>query len=169
LKKSKDLLKEKAKEVPTLKDALSEENSQIPIEDNSDKPVMEINEKGEKVLVFNDPLHSREKRSIVNYAVFKGKWEFENYEDLDEAEKEKCAIKFTPISDGVSITLAFKSFKDRVEFIDSIYSDHEMKQVGTGLHLEDIANSKVLKTTGGIIGISLLGYGLYKLLGKGKE
>ena len=116
-----------------------------------------------------NPLHSREKRSIVNYSVFQGKWEFENYEDLDETDKEKCAIKFTPISDGVSLTIAFKSYKDRLEFIDSIFSDHEMKQIGSGLHLENIVNSKILKATGGIIGISLLGYGLYKLFGKKKE
>ena len=88
---------------------------------------------------------------------------------MDETDKEKCVIKFKPISDGVSLTIAFKSFKDRVEFIDSIYSDHEMKQVGAGLHLEDIANSKVLKATGGLIGLSILGYGLYKLFGKDKE
>lgn len=169
MKKSKDLLKEKAKEVPTLKDTLSEEDAHTAEEENYNKPAMEINEKGEKVMVFNDPLHSREKRSVVNYAVFKGKWEFENYDDLDDAEKEQCAVKFKPISEGVSITIAFKSFKDRVEFIDSIYSDNEMKQVGAGLHFEDIANSKVLKATGGIIGLSLLGYGLYKLLGKEKE
>ncbi|HSP88965.1 MAG TPA: hypothetical protein VLN45_12590, partial [Ignavibacteriaceae bacterium] len=125
---------------------------------------------GKEVLVFDDPLHSREKRSIVNYTIFKGKWEFENMDDLDETDHEKCAVKFTPVKDGSSLTIAFKSLKDRVEFIDSIYSDSEMKQLGGGINLEKLANSKILRTTGGIIGLGIAAYGLYKLFkGKDKE
>ena len=45
MKKSKDLLKEKAKEVPTLKDTLSEEDAHTAEEENYNKPAMEINEK----------------------------------------------------------------------------------------------------------------------------
>ncbi len=86
---------------------------------------------------------------------------------MDEHDEEKCAVKFTPIRDNSNITVTFKSHKDRVEFMDSIYSDNDLKQVGGGMSLENIANSKVLKTTGGLIGLSVLGYGLYKML-KGK-
>ncbi len=168
MKKSKDILKEKAEESIPLKESISDEKPGE-VEADSDKPTQIINEKGEKILVFNDPLHSREKRSIVNYAVFRGKWEFENYDDLDETDKEMCAVKFKPTGDGTNFMIAFKSLKDRVEFMDSIYSDREMKQTGTGIQLEDIVNSKVLKTTGGLIGLSLLGYGLYKFLGRNKE
>jgi hypothetical protein len=54
--------------------------------------------------------------------------------------------------------------------MDSIYSDSEMKQLGGGVNLEKLANSKVLRTTGGLIGLSLAAYGLYKLFkGKDKE
>lgn len=167
-KKSKDYLTEKAKESKPLKETISSEESELK-EEVSSQPEYVINEKGKKVMVFSDPLYSREKRSIVNYTIFNGKWEFENLDEIDETDEEKCAVKFTPSGDGTSITIAFKSLKDRVEFMDSIYNDREMKQVGSGIHLENLANSKVLKTTGGIIGLSILGYGLYKLLGKDKE
>jgi hypothetical protein len=50
--------------------------------------------------------------------------------------------------------------------MDSIYSDNEMKQIGGGMSLEKFANSKVLKTTGGLVGLSVIGYGLYKLFSK---
>jgi len=167
-KKSKDYLTEKAKESQPLKETISSEESELK-EDVSSQPEYVINEKGKKVMVFSDPLYSREKRSVVNYTIFNGKWEFENLDEIDETDEEKCAVKFTPSGDGTGITIAFKSMKDRVEFMDSIYNDREMKQVGSGIHLENLANSKVLKTTGGLIGLSILGYGLYKLLGKDKE
>jgi hypothetical protein len=54
--------------------------------------------------------------------------------------------------------------------MDSIYSNNEMKQLGGGIDLEKLANSKVLRTTSGIIGFSIAAYGLYKLFkGKDKE
>lgn len=168
MKNTKDILKEKAEESFTLKNSILDEKHEQEEVDTS-KPTLIVNEKGDKVLVFSDPLHSREKRSVVNYSVFRGKWEFENIDDLDETDKEKCAVKFKPVGDGINFTIAFKSLMDRVEFMDSIYSDKEMKQTGTGIQLEDIVNSKVLKTTGGLIGLSLLGYGLYKFLGRNKE
>jgi hypothetical protein len=162
--KSKDILIQKAKEVKSLKAAIEDDKTEESREDLHPKVI--VNEDGKKILVFNDPLYSREKRSIINYAVFKGKWEFENIDEIDENDSEKCAVKFAPIKDLSNMTIAFKSLKDRVEFMDSIYSDNEMKQVGTGINLERLANSKVLKATGGLIGLSLAGYRLYKLLKK---
>jgi hypothetical protein len=165
--KPKDILEKKARESETLKNSVKDKStgSEESIE-NSHKTI--INKEGKEVLVFSDPLYSKEKRSIINYSIFRGKWEFENIDDLDDTDHEKCAVKFTPIKDNSNITIAFKSHKDRVEFIDSIYSDSQMKQMGGGIDLEKLANSKVLQTTGGIIGISLAAYGLYKLF-KGKE
>jgi hypothetical protein len=128
-----------------------------------------IDENGKKVLVFRDPLYSREKRSVVNYTTFRGKWEFENMDNIDESDSQKCAVKFIPVKDGSSVTVAFKSLKDRLEFINSIYSDNEMKQLGGGMNLEKFANSKVFKATSGLIGLSLAGYGIYKLLSGKKE
>lgn len=168
--KSKDILAQKAVAKGSLKDSVEDKSSDINMPGS--KPETIINEDGKKVLVFKDPLYSREKRSVVNYTIFKGKWEFENLDDIDDTEPEKCAVKFSPEGDRASFTIVFKSIKDRVEFMDSIYSTREMKQVGTGMSLENIANSKVLKTTGGIIGLSLAGvagYGLYKLFGKNKD
>lgn len=165
MSKSRGILEQKANESAPLRETIDNQGDEVK-EQNNLKPTTIINEEGKKVIVFQDPLYSREKRSVINYTIFKGKWEFENIDEPDDTDKEKCAIKFTPVSDGSEITLAFKSLKDRVEFMDSIYSDTEMKQIGTGIQLEDLANSKVLKTTGGLIGLSLAGYGLYKLFGK---
>jgi hypothetical protein len=128
-----------------------------------------IDEDGKKVLVFHDPLYSRERRSVVNYTTFRGKWEFENLDNIDESDPQKCAVKFMPVKEGSTVTIAFKSLKDRLEFVNSIYSDNEMKQLGGGMNLEKFANSKILRATGGLIGLSLAGYGIYKLLAGKKE
>jgi|SRR5690554_1804244 len=164
MSKLRDELEKKAKETNSLSESI--EGIKEDKEDYSPKTI--INEEGKEVLVFSDPLHSKEKRSIVNYTIFRGKWQFENMDDLDETDKEKCAVKFTPVKDGSNFTIAFKSLKDRVEFMDSIYSDSEMKQVGGGIDLEKLANSKVLRTTGGLIGLSIAAYGLYRIF-KGKN
>ncbi len=167
--KSRDELEKKAKQSEPLSETVEGEDAQKEKTENNN-PKTVINEEGKEVLVFSDPLYSREKRSVVNYTIFRGKWEFENMDDLDETDHEKCAVKFTPVKDASSVTIAFKSLKDRVEFIDSIYSDSEMKQLGGGINLEKLANSKVLRTTGGIIGLSIAAYGIYKLFkGKDKE
>ncbi len=162
--KSRDILVQKANEVKSLKSSIEGEKKETPKEELHPKTV--INEEGKKILVFSDPLYSREKRSVVNYTNFRGKWEFENLDGIDENDLDKCAVKFTPVRDSSNITIAFKSLKDRIEFMDSIYSENEMKQIGSGINLEKIANSKVLKATGGLIGLSYAGYKLYKLLKK---
>ncbi|MCL5029670.1 MAG: hypothetical protein M1480_11725 [Bacteroidetes bacterium] len=176
-RKVRDILEEKAKDTESLKSAAE---SSIPLDaDDKDELAQKsgedyniktiINEDGKKVLIFSDPLYSREKRSVVNYTIFRGKWEFENMDNIDENESDKCAVTFSPVKDGSNITIAFKSLKDRVEFMDSIYSEKEMHQTGGGMSLEKLANSKVLRNTGGIIGITLAGYGIYKLLTKSKD
>jgi len=167
--KAKEILRRKSK----YSDPLSASVDDI-IEDITNKiehkdEVEVINREGKKVIVFNDPLFSREPRSTVNYSMFRGKWEFEPLEDIDENDSDKCAIQFTPINDSAEVIIAFKSIKDRVEFMNSIYTSDEMKQVGTGMSLEKLANSKVLKTTGGILGLATAGYGLYKLFVKKDE
>jgi hypothetical protein len=168
--KSRDELEKKAKETESLKKSVEKNKEPQEVEKEDLYPKTIITEEGKEVLVFSDPLHSREKRSIVNYTIFSGKWEFENVDDLDDTESENCAVKFSPVKDGSKVTIAFKSLKDRVEFMDSIYSDSEMKQIGGGINLEKFANSKVLRTTGGIIGLSIAAYGLYRLFsGKDKK
>lgn len=161
--KTKEILEQKAKTREPLKESIDDdvESSAAP---ESSEPQTIINEEGKEVLVFEDPLHSKENRSVVNYSIFRGKWEFENIDDLDEEDHEKCAVQFTPQKESSSIIITFKSLKDRVEFMDSIYSDNEMKQMGSGMRLENLANSKILRTTGGIVGLGIAGYGLYKLL-----
>lgn len=168
MSKSKEILQKKAKTSETLKESIGDK-AERSTSSKSTEPQTIVNEEGKEVLVFEDPLHSKENRSIVNYSIFRGKWEFENIDDLDEGDKEKCAVQFTPTKDSSSIIITFKSLKDRVEFMDSIYSDNDMKQIGGGMRLENLANSKILRTTGGLIGIGLAGYGLYKLFFGEKE
>jgi hypothetical protein len=162
MSKTKEILQRKAKTSESLKESIEDDLEQSPTAESSEPQTM-VNEEGKEVLVFNDPLHSKENRSVVNYSIFRGKWEFESIDELDEEDQEKCAVQFTPLKDSSSIIITFKSLKDRVEFMDSIYSDNEMKQIGGGMSLENLANSKILKATGGLIGIGLAGYGLYKL------
>ncbi len=166
MKKTRDILKQKANEAQPLSSI--EKDEPVPAVENFKTETI-VNEEGKKVLVFKDPLHSKENRSVVNYTIFRGKWDFELMDNIDENEAEKCAITFTPVKDNSNLTIAFKSLKDRVEFMDSIYSQDQMKQRGGGMSLEKLANSKVVRNTGGIIGISLAGYALFKLLSKIKE
>jgi hypothetical protein len=167
MSKPRDILEEKAKQSDALISAINNDTEGNSSRVNPNEIETIINEEGKKVIVFNDPLYSKEKRSTINFSVFRGKWEFEDIDDIDD-DPEKCAVKFIPVKDGSALTIGFKSLKDRVEFFDSIYSDNTIKQTGTGMSLEKIANSKVMKTTGGIVGLSVLGFGIYKFL-KGKN
>jgi hypothetical protein len=162
MKKSDEILRKRAEEVDPLSESIHENSSSEVIQ----KTILD--DSGRKIKVFEDPLYSREKRSTVNYSVFRGKWEFENIDEIDGVE-DNCGVKFYPVKDESSFIIAFKSVKDRVEFFNSIYSDNQMKQRGSGMNLEKLANSRVLQTTGGLISLSVLGYGLYKMISKNKK
>ncbi|MCL6494938.1 MAG: hypothetical protein K6T54_09215 [Ignavibacterium sp.] len=167
--KSKEILKRKSKETDPLSASVEDIIADIEDEILNKHEVEVIEKDGKKILVFNDPLFSREPRSIVNYSIFRGKWEFELLEDIDETDPDKCAVEFTPLNDRAKLIIAFKSVKDRVEFMNSIYASQEIKQVGSGMSLEKIANSKIMKTTGGLLGLTVAGYGLYKFLRRKKD
>lgn len=167
--RAKEVLKRKAQQTDPLSASVDDILSGIEDEVLHKNEVEVIEKDGKKILVFNDPLFSREPRSIVNYSIFRGKWEFELLEDIDENDPDKCAVEFTPLNDKAKLMIAFKSVKDRVEFMNSIYASQEMKQVGSGMSLERIANSKIMKTTGGILGLTVAGIGLYQLLKKKKD
>ncbi len=158
MKKSDEILKKKADGTEPLNKIIGEDN----VHPGEVLQQTIIDDEGKKIKVFEDPLYSREKRSTVNYSVFRGKWEFENIDEIDGVE-DYCAVKFFPVKDESSFIIAFKSVKDRVEFFDSIYSDKEMRQRGGGMNLEKLANSRVLQTTSGLISLSVVGYGLYKI------
>ncbi len=166
--KSREILKKKSQYSDPLSVSVEDIFAEIESEVEHKNEIEYVEKDGKKVIVFNDPLYSRESRSTVNYSIFRGKWEFELLEDIEENEPDKCAIQFNPLNDSASLILAFKSVKDRVEFMNSIYANEEMKQVGGGMSLEKLANSKILKTTGGLLGLGLAGYGFYKLF-KRKE
>lgn len=160
--KVREILRRKSQLADTLSASVEDIVADIENEIDQKNAVEVIERDGKQVLVFHDPLHSREPRSIVNYSIFRGKWEFELLDDIDETDSDKCSVQFNPLNDSAKLVIAFKSVKDRVEFMNSIYTSEEIKQVGGGMSLERFANSKILKTTGGLIGLTLAGYGLYK-------
>lgn len=164
--KSREILRRKSQYSDPLSTSVEDIFAEIENEIEHKDEIELINRDGKKVVVFNDPLYSREPRSTVNYSIFRGKWEFEPLEDIDENDSDKCAIQFKPLNDSAEVIIAFKSSKDRVEFMNSIYASEEMKQVGSGMSLEKLANSKVLKTTGSLLGLTVAGYGLYKIFAK---
>ena len=167
--KVREILKRKAQYTDPLSASVEDIFSDIQNSIENKDEVEVIEKDGKKIIVFNDPLFSREPRSIINYSIFRGKWEFEPLEDIDETDPDKCAIQFTPLNDSAKVIIAFKSLKDRVEFMNSIYANEEMKQTGSGMSFEKLANSKVLKTTGGLLGLTMAGYGLYKMFSKKDE
>lgn len=167
--KVKEILRRKSQYTDPLSTSVEDIFADIESKIEHKDEVEVIEKDGKKVVVFNDPLHSREPRSTVNYSIFRGKWEFEPLEDIDETDPDKCAIQFTPINDSAKVIIAFKSIKDRVEFMNSIYANEEMKQIGSGMSFEKLANSKVLKTTGGLLGLTMASYGLYKIFSKKEE
>jgi hypothetical protein len=164
--KSREILRRKTQYSDPLSASVEDLFAEIENEIEHKDEIEVLDRNGKKVVVFNDPLYSREPRSTVNYSIFRGKWEFEPLEDIDENDSDKCATQFKPLNDSAEVIIAFKSIKDRVEFMNSIYADEEMKQVGSGMSLEKFANSKVLKTTGGLLGLTVAGYGLYKMFSK---
>ena len=164
--KSREILRRKTQYSDPLSASVEDLFAEIENEIEHKDEIEVLDRNGKKVVVFNDPLYSREPRSTVNYSIFRGKWEFEPLEDIDENDSDKCATQFKPLNDSSEVIIAFKSIKDRVEFMNSIYADEEMKQVGSGMSLEKFANSKVLKTTGGLLGLTVAGYGLYKMFSK---
>lgn len=167
--KAREILRRKSQYSDPLSASVDDIFAEIENEiENKDK-IQYIEKDGKKILVFNDPLYSKESRSTVNYSIFRGKWEFELLEDIEENEPDKCAVQFNPLNDSAKVIIAFKSIKDRVEFMNSLYANEEMKQVGGGMSLEKLANSKVLKTTGGLIGLGIAGYSFYKLFNKKSE
>ncbi|MFZ2323947.1 MAG: hypothetical protein WAV89_09645 [Ignavibacteriaceae bacterium] len=167
--KTREILRRKSQYSDPLSASVEDIFAEIENEIDNKDVIQYVEKDGKKILVFNDPLYSRESRSTVNYSILRGKWEFELLEDIEDNEPDKCAVQFNPLSDSAKLILAFKSVKDRVEFMNSIYADEEIKQVGGGMSLEKLANSKVLKTTGGLIGLGVAGYGLYKMFSKKKE
>ena len=136
--KVKEILRRKSQYADPLSASVEDIFADIENEIEHKDEVEVIERDGKKVIVFNDPLHSREPRSTVNYSVFRGKWEFEQLEDIDENDEDKCAIQFNPLNDSAKVIIAFKSIKDRVEFMNSIYSSEEMKQVGSGMRGDKI-------------------------------
>jgi hypothetical protein len=102
-----------------------------------DKNETEISLKEYENKLYIDPQFGNEQNSsTVNYAVFSNKW---NIEDV----KEDYSVKIVHPT-GDSIILSFNTFKDKIAFVQNIYSSHHVKQTGTGHDLESLANLNLL-------------------------
>lgn len=75
-------------------------------------------------------------QATINYAIFSSNWDIE---DIGEDN----ILKIIHRDSGDSISLSFKSFKDKVEFAKGIYANNPVKQIGQGLNLEALANGKL--------------------------
>jgi hypothetical protein len=87
--------------------------------------------------LYIDPQYGEyQSQATINYAVFSSKWDIEDI-------KEDNILRIIHRESGDSISLSFKSFKDKVEFAKGIYTNNRVNQIGQGLNLEDLANSKL--------------------------
>lgn len=87
--------------------------------------------------LYIDPQYGEyQPQATVNYAVFSSKWDIE---DIGEDN----ILKIIHRDSGDSISLSFRSFKDKVEFAKGIYANNPVKQIGQGLNLEVLANGKL--------------------------
>lgn len=75
-------------------------------------------------------------RAAVNYAIFSSKW------DIEEV-KEDNVLKIIHRESGDSISLAFNSLKDKIDFVKSIYASQPVKQIGKGMDIEKFANENL--------------------------
>jgi hypothetical protein len=87
--------------------------------------------------LYIDPQYGEyQPQATINYAVFSSNWDIE---DIGEDN----ILKIIHRDSGDSISLSFKSFKDKVEFAKGIYANNPVKQIGQGLDLEELANGNL--------------------------
>ena len=91
--KSREILRRKTQYSDPLSASVEDIFAEIENEIEHKDEIEVLDRNGKKVVVFNDPLYSREPRSTVNYSIFRGKWEFEPLEDIDENEVHVKEIK----------------------------------------------------------------------------
>jgi hypothetical protein len=87
--------------------------------------------------LYIDPQYGEyQPQATINYAVFSSNWDIEDV-------GEDNILKIIHRESGDSISLSFKSFKDKVEFAKGIYANNPVKQIGQGMNLEVLANGKL--------------------------
>lgn len=87
--------------------------------------------------LYVDPQYGLDHHSsVVNYAVFSNEWDIEDV-------REEYIIKMIHRTSGDTISLSFNSLRDKINFVKNIYAAKPIKQVGSGMELEKLANSHV--------------------------
>lgn len=84
--------------------------------------------------IYIDPKYGTELASVtINYSLFSNKW------DIEEVNEDNI-LRIIYHDSGDSISLAFNSLKDRINFTKSIYASKCVIQIGQGMNLEEYAN-----------------------------
>ena len=87
--------------------------------------------------LYIDPQYGEDQpQATINYSIFSSKWDIEDI-------KEDNIVKIIHRESGDSISLSFKSFKDKVEFAKGIYANNPVRQIGSGFNLELLANVRL--------------------------
>ena len=106
--------------------------------------------------LYIDPVFGEHQpQATINYAVFSSQWDIEDV-------GEDNILKIIHRESGDSISLSFKSFKDKVEFARGIYATNPVKQVGKGLNLEHLANKNIKPKSGNNLSVVIKKYSLNK-------
>ncbi len=85
--------------------------------------------------LYVDPQYGLDHHSsTVSYAVFSSEWDIEDV-------REDYTIKIIHRASGDTISLAFNTLRDKINFVKNIYAAKPIKQIGKGMELENIANS----------------------------
>ena len=92
--------------------------------------------------LYVDPQYGLDHHSsVMNYAVFSNEWDIEDV-------REEYIVKMIHRSSGDTVLLSFNSLKDKINFVKNIYAAKPIKQVGSGMELEKLANSHLKPTRG---------------------
>ncbi|HVO76131.1 MAG TPA: hypothetical protein VMT35_19055 [Ignavibacteriaceae bacterium] len=84
--------------------------------------------------LYIDPVYGIEQPLMkINYAIFSSRW------DIEELPEDNV-LKIIHRDSGDSISIAFNSLKDRINFVKLIYASKPVKQIGKGMNLENYAN-----------------------------
>ena len=87
--------------------------------------------------LYIDPQYGEDQpQATINYSIFSSKWDIEDI-------KEDNIVKIIHRESGDSISLSFKSFKDKVEFAKGIYANNPVRQIGPCFNLELLANVRL--------------------------
>jgi len=135
--------------------------------------VSDIDVSSFKNKLYEDPFYSNPViKSSVSFLRVYGDWDMETFKE----ENDSFVLRLINNKGTFDqkIELSFPTVGDLVTFVDEMYSNHPIKQIGTGMNLEDqnYADSSKTKKIGKIlvgIGVGILAYKIINKLVKKNE